>query len=72
MCTLTMTRNRARYGERIPSMPSRFVYEMRGKEPPLEQIAAYHANCASFTAGSAKKPAKKKAKKKTRKRRTKK
>ncbi|MCK5867413.1 MAG: ATP-binding domain-containing protein, partial [Mycoplasmataceae bacterium] len=32
--TMTYTQSRARYGERIPSIPSRFLYEMRGKELP--------------------------------------
>ena len=36
--TLTCTRTRARYGQRATVRPSRFLYEMRGKEPPPEVI----------------------------------
>ncbi len=33
--TLTYTGSRARYGQRAMSTPSRFLYEMRGKKPPV-------------------------------------
>jgi DNA helicase-2/ATP-dependent DNA helicase PcrA len=64
--TLTLTRSRARYGERIPTMASRFIYEMRGKEPPLDKINAHHQRTAASASASKTTPSKKKAKKKTR------
>ena len=38
--TLSLAKSRARYGRRAPTMPSRFLYEMHGKSPPLEQMDA--------------------------------
>ena len=32
--TLTYAGSRARYGQRAATIPSRFLYEMRGKQPP--------------------------------------
>ena len=32
--TVTCVKSRARYGRRSESMPSRFLYEMRGETPP--------------------------------------
>ena len=60
--TLTLTRSRARYGERVTTIPSRFLYELRGKEPPLDRM----------TPPTQDKPTPKKKKKATRKRRTRK
>jgi len=36
--TLTYTMSRARYGNRFTTMPSRFLFELSGKEPPLERM----------------------------------
>jgi DNA helicase-2/ATP-dependent DNA helicase PcrA len=38
--TMTYTVGRAKYGERVASMPSRFLYESLGKEPPPGLTAA--------------------------------
>jgi DNA helicase-2/ATP-dependent DNA helicase PcrA len=38
--TLTYTRSRARYGQRVSSMPSRFLYEMRGQDVPDDVLEA--------------------------------
>ena len=38
--TLTYTQSRARYGKRASSVPSRFLYEMRGKDVPEDHLAA--------------------------------
>jgi superfamily I DNA/RNA helicase len=35
--TLTYTGSRARYGQRANTMPSRFLYELRGKKPPVSE-----------------------------------
>jgi len=51
---VTYTAERARYGSRAVSMPSRFLYEMRGETPPEGWVPA-----------GALKPAKKAAKKKS-------
>ncbi|MBN2301853.1 MAG: UvrD-helicase domain-containing protein, partial [Lentisphaerae bacterium] len=40
--TLTFTRSRARYGQRLLVTPSRFLYELRGKQPPEELIEGAH------------------------------
>ena len=37
--TLTYTGSRARYGQRATTIPSRFLYEIRGKQPPTPAIA---------------------------------
>ncbi|MDP6524508.1 MAG: UvrD-helicase domain-containing protein [Kiritimatiellia bacterium] len=38
--TLSYTRSRARYGQRAATIPSRFLYELKGKQVPDEVIAA--------------------------------
>ena len=38
--TLSYTRSRARYGKRVGTIPSRFLYELKGKQAPDEVIAA--------------------------------
>jgi len=38
--TISLTKERARYGRKIPSMASRFLYELTGKAPPPEWRAA--------------------------------
>jgi DNA helicase-2/ATP-dependent DNA helicase PcrA len=38
--TVTWTKSRSKYGTRIESMPSRFVFEMRGEKPPKGWRAA--------------------------------
>ena len=35
--TLTYTLSRARYGQRAPVVPSRFLYELRGMKPPQHE-----------------------------------
>ena len=37
--TLTYTGSRARYGQRATTIPSRFLYELRGKQPPMLEKA---------------------------------
>lgn len=36
--TLTFTASRSRYGQRVNTIASRFLYEIRGKQPPVEQM----------------------------------
>jgi len=36
--TLTYTGSRARYGQRATTVPSRFLYEIRGKQPPASVV----------------------------------
>jgi DNA helicase-2/ATP-dependent DNA helicase PcrA len=38
--TLTYTGSRARYGQRASTIPSRFLYELRGKQPPVQATPA--------------------------------
>lgn len=38
--TLTYAASRARYGQRAPSVLSRFAYELRGKQPPPPEMPA--------------------------------
>ncbi len=57
--TITMTAERAKYGTRVTSHPSRFFYEIKGESPPAGWVAA----------GSVKPTEKKKAPKKARKKR---
>lgn len=38
--TMTYTLSRARYGQRAATLPSRFLYEVRGKQPPAQVLAA--------------------------------
>jgi ATP-dependent exoDNAse (exonuclease V) beta subunit len=37
---ITCTKSRAKYGTRVESMPSRFLFEMRGEKPPKGWVAA--------------------------------
>ncbi|HJS75397.1 MAG TPA: UvrD-helicase domain-containing protein [Vicinamibacteria bacterium] len=46
--TLSLASERAKYGKRVAAMPSRFVYEMRDKTPPVDWIPIE----ASLVAGS--------------------
>ncbi len=34
--TLTFTASRAKYGQRVPCMPSRFLFELSGQAPPVQ------------------------------------
>jgi len=36
--TITFTASRAKYGQRVGTIPSRFLYEIRGKKAPVEQM----------------------------------
>jgi superfamily I DNA/RNA helicase len=38
--TLSYTKSRARYGKRVATMRSRFIYEMNGETPPLHELVA--------------------------------
>jgi DNA helicase-2/ATP-dependent DNA helicase PcrA len=38
--TLTYAASRARYGTRTATVPSRFLYELKGMEPPLDRMEA--------------------------------
>ena len=38
--TLSWTAERARHGHRLPSHPSRFLFEIKGTEPPADWVAA--------------------------------
>jgi len=40
LLTISMTKERAKYGRRVPSMASRFLYEMTGRPPPPEWRAS--------------------------------
>jgi DNA helicase-2/ATP-dependent DNA helicase PcrA len=54
--TMTYTESRARYGERVAIIPSRFLYEMRGKEVPAEHLESVLQHVHS-SANEQKKPA---------------
>ncbi len=45
--TLSFVSERARYGNRAPVMPSRFLFEMKGKEPPEDWVPVEQALSAS-------------------------
>ena len=60
--TVTYVQSRARYGQRQAVLPSRFLYEMNGKQPPAELLERAHQQ---VTVPAESKPA---AKRKTRKR----
>ncbi|MFC1463066.1 3'-5' exonuclease, partial [Verrucomicrobiota bacterium] len=65
--TLTFTASRAKYGQRVGTIPSRFLYELRGKKPPVEQM---ESDLQKIN-GSAQKPGKNaKKKRKTSRKRT--
>lgn len=36
--TLTFTASRAKYGQRVGTIPSRFLYEIRGRKPPVKEM----------------------------------
>lgn len=36
--TITFAASRAKYGQRVGTVPSRFLYEIRGRKPPVEQL----------------------------------
>ena len=59
--TLTLTQSRARHGQRMETMPSRFLFELKDEKPPAGWVA-----CG---AGEPVAPAKRKAKRKKRARR---
>ncbi len=42
--TLTFCGSRAKYGQRVPSMPSRFLFEMTGRQPPVQWHPAQPAD----------------------------
>jgi len=58
--TLTYTKSRARYGQRVPSIPSRFLYEMRSKPLPLNFTETVTKQMGNPTPKTNKKPVKKK------------
>ncbi len=67
--TLTFTASRARYGQRVSTIASRFLYEIRGKKPPVEHMEnAFQRKNVSpqKTKRGKKKRAKPKAKKRAR------
>ena len=66
--TLTYTVSRARYGNRFDTMPSRFLYEMTGKAPPLERMKTIAARPNLTPAKLGRKPARAKTRRKSGKR----
>jgi len=42
--TLTFCGSRAKYGQRVPCMPSRFLFEMTGRQPPVQWHPAQPAD----------------------------
>jgi len=60
--TLSHTHSRNKYGTKVPSMPSRFLYELKGTAPPEGWIPA---GLEPEEKKAAKKAAKKRARKKT-------
>jgi DNA helicase-2/ATP-dependent DNA helicase PcrA len=55
MLTLSFVSERARYGKRAAAMPSRFVFEMRGKTPPDDWVPV-EATLAEASVDEPKKP----------------
>jgi len=58
--TISYTASRARYGDRLNSLPSRFLYEMLGKKPPAQLIEKAGKALSAAVGGNGKKPAAKK------------
>ncbi|MCK5850930.1 MAG: UvrD-helicase domain-containing protein [Kiritimatiellae bacterium] len=58
--TMTYTQSRAKYGQRIPSIPSRFLYEMRGKPLPPGFTETVAKQICKTPTEKKKKPVKKK------------
>jgi ATP-dependent DNA helicase Rep len=44
--TISYCAERAKYGKRAAAMPSRFLFEMRGKEPPDDWVAVEASSAA--------------------------
>ena len=57
--TITHAESRARYGKRGPALPSRFLYEMHGKQPP-EKLLTLSSSAATGAPVPAEKPPTKK------------
>jgi ATP-dependent exoDNAse (exonuclease V) beta subunit len=62
--TMTFTRSRARYGQRQTTVPSRFLYEMRGQQAPESQGAGATSHGSGGRSQGKKRPAAKPKKRK--------
>jgi len=62
LLTVTWTKSRSKYGTRVESMPSRFVFEMRGEKPPKGWRASGAAREEPSTAPEEVRPRKVRAK----------
>jgi ATP-dependent exoDNAse (exonuclease V) beta subunit len=56
--TITLTQSRSRFGTRVESQPSRFLYEMKGEKPPKTWRPAGSAPVVVASRAGAKKPRK--------------
>ena len=64
--TLSHTRQRMRYGHPLETLPSRFLYELKGEAPPSEWADAVDVLTPSKPRKSSRKTRKKAAKRRSR------